>query len=65
MKTLIDESEKNGIWTLQSSVFESNVHSLRLHRKFSFREVGYREKIAQRDGNWINTFILERRSLKI
>ncbi|MBT8231992.1 MAG: N-acetyltransferase [Saprospiraceae bacterium] len=65
MKTLIEESEKNGIWTLQSSVFESNDRSLRLHQKFGFRKVGYRERIGQRNGVWINTIILERRSSKI
>jgi phosphinothricin acetyltransferase len=30
--------------------------------KFGFRQVGRREKIAQLDGRWRTTLILERRS---
>jgi len=65
MTILIPESEKNGIWTLQSSVFPENVPSIKLHEKFGFRKVGYREKISKMDGVWRDTILLERRSLKI
>lgn len=58
---LIIQSESEGFWTLQSSVFTENIASIRLHLKHGFREVGYREKIAQLDGEWRNTVILERR----
>lgn len=61
MHELIIQSETEGFWTLQSSVFPENVASVRLHLKHGFREVGYREKIAQLDGEWRNTVILERR----
>lgn len=61
MNELIVQSEVEGFWTLQSSVFPENVASIRLHLKHGFREVGYREKIAQLDGEWRNTMILERR----
>jgi phosphinothricin acetyltransferase len=62
MKTLIDASEHNGIWSLYSSIFAENQPTLRLHLRHGFREVGFRERIAQQHGNWRNTLILERRS---
>jgi L-amino acid N-acyltransferase YncA len=65
MNYLIDESEKAGIWTLYSSIFPENHASIRLHQLAGFREIGYREKIAQLDGKWRNTVLFERRSKKI
>lgn len=62
MAELISSSEKNGIWTLQSSVFPENKATLRLHEKFGFRIIGKRERIACLDGVWRDTFILECRS---
>jgi len=59
---LILESERNGIWTLQSSIFPENEASARLQARFDFRVVGRRERIARRDGRWRDTLILERRS---
>ena len=44
---LIEESEKNGIWTLQAGIFPENESSLALHRGCGFREVGRRERIGQ------------------
>lgn len=65
MKHLIEESEKAGIWTLYASIFPENTASVRLHITHGFREIGYREKIAQLDGKWRNTVLFERRSKKI
>lgn len=62
MEAMIEQSENNGIWTLQSSVFPENEASIRLHEKFGFRKVGYREKISKMDGIWRDTILLERRS---
>ncbi|WP_422103913.1 GNAT family N-acetyltransferase [Winogradskyella sp.] len=59
---LIDESEKNGIWTLQGGIMEGNIASLKLHKKCGFRTIGYREKIGCLNGQWKNKVILERRS---
>ncbi|MDF2907911.1 MAG: N-acetyltransferase family protein [Herbinix sp.] len=60
---LIKESEAEGIWTLQSGIFEINKASQALHSKLGFRMVGYRERIAQdHDGVWQNTVLMERRS---
>lgn len=62
---LIKESEKNGIWTLQAGIFPENKGSLRIHEKFGFRKVGFREKIGKLKGIWRDTILLERRSNKI
>ena len=62
MKHLISESEKAGIWMLYASIFPENIASIRLHLSNGFREIGYREKIAQLDGKWRNTVLFERRS---
>ena len=61
-----EEAEKNGIWTLQSSIFQVNKASVKLHKKCGFREVGYREKIAKdRNNVWQNTVLMEYRSRTI
>jgi L-amino acid N-acyltransferase YncA len=58
----IESSERAGIWTLQTSVFPENEASLRLLRRFGFREVGVRERIGRLHGIWRNTVLVERRS---
>jgi len=65
MKKMIEESEKEGYWTLESSIFAINKSSLALHEKMGFRIVGIRKKIAMRDGKWHDTIIMERRSKDI
>ena len=65
MNHLVEESEKAGIWTLYASIFPENTFSLHLHKSVGFREIGYRENIAQLDGKWRNTVLFERRSKKI
>ena len=62
MKKVIGSSEEHGIWTLNSSVFPENTATLKLHEKFGFRIIGIKEKVAQLDGKWRNTVLLERRS---
>lgn len=62
LQRLIEESEANGIWTLQNSIFPENIASIRLHRSCGFREVGQRERIAQLNGVWRSTIFMERRS---
>jgi phosphinothricin acetyltransferase len=60
---VIEHSEKEGIWTLQSGIIEINLRSMALHKKAGFRVVGYREKIAQdHNGVWQNVVLAERRS---
>ncbi|AXY76635.1 N-acetyltransferase family protein [Paraflavitalea soli] len=62
---LINESEKNGIWSLLSVIHEENRASIHLHEQCGFRYIGYRERIAQLDGIWRTTVMLERRSQKV
>jgi len=44
-KVLIEESEKEGFWTLQSSIFAINTSSIQLHKKMGYRIVGMRKKL--------------------
>lgn len=62
LQGLIDESERNGIWTLQAGIFPENTGSLAIHRSCGFREVGRRERIGKMNGVWRDTILLERRS---
>ncbi len=62
MKKLIFESEKNGIWTLHSSIFSENIGSITLHKKVGFRMIGFREKIGKLKGVWKDNALMERRS---
>jgi L-amino acid N-acyltransferase YncA len=65
MVHLVTESEKAGVWTLHASIFPENAASIRLHIGAGFREIGYRERIAQLDGIWRDTKLFERRSNKV
>lgn len=62
LHALIEQSEQNGIWTLQAGIFPENTASLALHRACGFREVGRREKLGQLKGVWRDVILLERRS---
>lgn len=62
MKNLILESEKAGLWTLQSGMFPENTASIKLHEKVGFRKIGYREKVGKLHGVWKDNLIYERRS---
>jgi len=59
---LLLEAGKQGYWSVLSTVISLNTASVELHKKCGFREVGYREKIAQdKFGNWQNTTLFEKR----
>lgn len=62
LNQLIIDSEQQGIWTLQAGIFPENKASVAVHKQCGFREVGYRERIGQRNGQWRNVLLLERRS---
>jgi L-amino acid N-acyltransferase YncA len=62
LKALIDASEREGVWTLQSGIFPENTASLELCRRFGFRVVGTRERIGNMNGRWRDVVLLERRS---
>ena len=63
LEALIEESERNGIWTLQASIFPENSASVKLHLACGFREVGRRERIAMLNGVWRDTLLFERRTI--
>jgi phosphinothricin acetyltransferase len=65
LDTLITESELNGIWTLQASIFPENAASVSLHKSCGFREVGTRERIGKMKGVWRDTVLFERRSKRV
>jgi len=62
LEALIRASEEEGFWTLQAHIFPENEASLRLVRKFGFRDVGVRERLGQMNGVWRDVLLLERRS---
>ena len=62
---LCSDADAAGIWTIQTSIFPENVASLELHRRCGFRVVGTRERIAQLDGVWRDTILLERRAREL
>ena len=65
LAALIEEAERNGIWTLQSGVFPENTASLRLCERAGFRVVGTREKLGEMHGRWRDVILLERRSARL
>jgi L-amino acid N-acyltransferase YncA len=62
LKSLIESSEREGIWMLQSGIFPENTASLELCSRFGFRIVGIRERIGCMSGRWRDVVLLERRS---
>ena len=63
MKCLIEQSEAEGIWTLEAKIFPENKESIALHEKFGFKSVGIRDKIGQMvSGEWRDIVVMERRS---
>ena len=62
LSALVRESEVEGIWTLQASIFPENRASVALHKACGFREVGRRERVGRLRGRWRDTVLLERRS---
>ncbi|MBC8152203.1 MAG: N-acetyltransferase [Bacteroidetes bacterium] len=65
LSQLITDSEQQGIWTVQAGIFPENTASVAVHKQCGFREVGYRERIGQRNGQWRDVLLLERRSKTI
>jgi phosphinothricin acetyltransferase len=67
MQALIESSEANGIWTLQSLVFPENEASMKLHEKWGFKLLAIHEKMGLMEvgpfaGHWRDVALLERRS---
>jgi len=62
LRALSEASEEAGLWTLQAGVFPENEASLRILGRAGFRQVGLRERLGRRDGEWRDVLLLERRS---
>jgi phosphinothricin acetyltransferase len=62
LAAVIESSERDGIWTLQTGVFPENAASLGLVQRFGFRVVGTPERIGRLHGVWRDVVLLERRS---
>lgn len=58
----VTAADAGGLWTLQSAIFTANHASIALHHAAGYRTVGVRERIAQLNGTWHDTVLIERRS---
>lgn len=57
----VNEADRGGLWTLQTSVFPENRASIALHHAAGYQTLAVRSRIAQLDGVWRDTVLLERR----
>jgi len=57
----VNEADKAGLWTLQTSIFPENRASIALHHAAGYETLAVRSRIAQLDGQWRDTVLLERR----
>jgi len=62
LQAAIEESERIGIWTMQSGTFPENKASIAMQKACGFRMVGVRERIGCMDGKWRDVVLMERRS---
>jgi len=62
LQALVEESEQNGIWTLQAGIFPENRASIALHKSCGFRKVGVRQRVGKLGDTWRDVMLLERRS---
>ncbi len=60
--TQVTEADRGGMWTLETSIFPENRASLALHHSAGYRTLAVRTRIAQLDGIWRDTVLLERRN---
>ena len=61
MTALIAGAREDGIWSIRAGMFPENTASVALHESLGFRLVGRFERIAQLDGVWRDTILLELR----
>jgi L-amino acid N-acyltransferase YncA len=65
LQSLVQQSEADGLWTLQAGIFPENAASLSLHRSCGFREVGVRRRIGKLGDTWRDVLLMERRSATV
>jgi L-amino acid N-acyltransferase YncA len=61
MQAVLASAAAGGIWTVHAGMFPENAASVALHESLGFRLVGRFERIAQLDGVWRDTILLELR----
>jgi L-amino acid N-acyltransferase YncA len=61
MNAVVASAATGEIWTIQAGMFPENGASVALHESLGFRLVGHFERIAQLDGVWRDTVLLELR----
>ena len=50
LQALINEGEKNNIWTIQTGIFPDNKASIKIHEACGFRLIGLRERVGKMNG---------------
>ncbi len=65
LQRLVEDSERNGMWTLQAGIMAENQTSIRLHERAGFRMVGRLDRPAVLKGVWRDTVLMERRSATV
>jgi L-amino acid N-acyltransferase YncA len=65
LNEVVELSEENNFWTLESRIFTENLASIKIHEENGFRIIGSRERIGQLNGVWRDTLLLERRSVNV
>ncbi len=65
LATLIEESEQQGIWSLQAGIIRENAASIALHSRCGFRQIGYQERKGRLDGLWRDVVLMEKRSFRL
>jgi L-amino acid N-acyltransferase YncA/DNA-binding transcriptional ArsR family regulator len=55
-------ADEAGLWTLHTAILTENRAGIALHHAAGYRTVGIRERIAQRNGTWHDTVLMERRA---
>jgi L-amino acid N-acyltransferase YncA len=61
MEAMVESAASGGVWSIQAGMFPENAASVALHESLGFRLVGRFERIAQLDGVWRDTILLELR----
>ncbi|HTH57336.1 MAG TPA: GNAT family N-acetyltransferase [Cyclobacteriaceae bacterium] len=62
LQDIVQESEKQNLWTLKAGIFPENKASIKIHEQCGFRQVGYHERIGKMKNVWRDTVLMERRS---
>lgn len=65
LPALVEEAERQGIWTLQAGILSTNRASVALFAACGFRQVGRRERIGRLHGTWHDVIVMERRSKEV